>query len=628
MKDQIEILLVEDSPTQAIEAQYFLEKHYPKVSLAHTGKEAIAILNRRKPSIVISDIIMPEMNGYELCRYIKGNEGLRDIPVILLTAVSEPSDILEGLAAGANDYIIKPYDNKHLLDKIEYFIAHPIRWEEKRDQEDMLIGFRSKQYTITVNRQQIVHLLISTYENIILQNTKLIETQNKLEELNQKLENKLTELERSQTELQMSETRFRILVQMLPDIVYRIDDKGLFTFINNAVQSLGYLPSELIGKHFSVIMSPEDAKKVGSSEVLKRYGGKLTGNKGSPKLFDERRTGERITKGLEIKLTPKGGAKTVSGIIGPLGDEIVIVEINSSGLYEYTHPLKKESKLIGTVGVARDITERKLAENSLAILNEELERKVKERTKELLTAKIDLEKTLKELNVTQQQMIQTEKLAAIGTMLAGVAHELNNPLMSILNYVQYVKSSLQDSRLVDILAKAESEVIRSSNIIKDLCSYSRQPQSELSKIRCKDAINLVVELLDLDFRSKDIKLIVAIPHDLPPVWVKPESLQQVFLNLLVNASDAMVNSPVKEVYIDGCQEGEMVRIAVRDTGPGIPTHIISRIFDPFFTTKEPGKGVGLGLTVSQNIIKSFGGELSCKSVVGQGTTFIIKLPVR
>ncbi len=626
METKTEILIVEDSPTQAIKVQYFLEQRNFLVFIVHTGKEALDLLKIRKPAVIISDIVMPEMDGYEMCRILKGEVELRNIPVILLTGLSDPNDVIRGLSVGAEDYIIKPYNNDDLLSKIEKLINAPVKHEDDDEKGDIEIVFDGKKHNITSNRRQILQLLISTYENVIRQNSELSKAHLETEELNKELENKLKELEISQTELQLSEERFRILVQMMPDIVYRIDENGCFTFINNAVQFLGYLPNELIGKHFSVIMSDGDAKKVSATEILKKFAGVKTGEVEQPKLFDERRTGERTTKGLEISLKTKESKDFVSGVAETIDKDVVVVEINSSGMYESKNTAK-ESEFVGTVGVVRDITNRKLAEKAREELNEQLELKVKERTKALFTAKQDLEKTLEDLNISQQQVIQSEKLASLGTVIAGVTHELNNPLMSVLNYVQYVRNRISDEKLAGYLQKAENEVRRSSNIIGDLLSYSRSPEPELTPFNSKDVVSKSLELMEIDFQSKKIETIINIAEFVPEVMAKPDSLQQVILNLLINARDALIDSQDKKINVSISCEEENVKISVRDSGQGISPKNIIKIFDPFFTTKEPGKGTGLGLAVSRNIIAGFGGSLTCESINGKGATFIIKLPI-
>src|SRR3990170_9014172 len=122
MNSGIEILVVEDSPTQAEQLKHILEQHDYSVSVANNGKEALSLINKHKPTIVISDIIMPEMDGYQLCRQIKADENLTNIPVILLTSLSDPEDIVRGLECGADNFITKPYDEKYLLSRIQYIL--------------------------------------------------------------------------------------------------------------------------------------------------------------------------------------------------------------------------------------------------------------------------------------------------------------------------------------------------------------------------------------------------------------------------------------------------------------------------------------------------------------------------
>ena len=611
---------------RAIEVQYFLEQYHYAVSIVQSGKEALDFLKSNKPSVIISDIVMPEMDGYKLCRLIKDNDSIRDIPVVLLTTLSDPGDIIHGLAAGADDYILKPYDKKDLLNKIEQVLANPIKKGAIVCQDGLDITYGGRKHTITANRGQILHLLISTYANIIDQKKEVVTAHEELEGLNKELEIRLDELEVSRNDLEISEERFRILVQMIPDVVYRVDKQGKFTFINNAVQQLGYLPSELIGKHFSCIMSEDDAEKVSREAILRECAKKQGRFENQPKLFDERRTGNRVTKNLEIKLVTKAGKETIAGIIGPMGDETVIVEISSSGLYE-KEKVEKTRKFTGTVGVVRDVTERKLAERAISTLNEELEQKVRVRTKALYNSKRDLKKTLEELNISQQQVILAEKLSSLGIVIAGVAHELNNPLMGIINYVQYVSKYIKDEGLLGYLRKAEQQAKRSSNIVNNLLSYSRPSKDDCMSIRCNDVVRNVTELLDIDFKSNNIKTTICVSETLPNVWANQDSLQQVFLNLLINARDAMANTSKKEVYIEGNQIGNSVQITVQDSGSGIMKENINQIFDPFYTTKEPEKGTGLGLSVSSNIITGFNGTLTCENIQGQEAKFIVTLPV-
>ena len=187
----VEILIVEDSLTQAESLKYLLETNGHQITVAGSGKEALSILHSQKPALIISDIIMPEMDGYQLCKEIKADEKLKDIPVILLTALSDPKDVLRGLECNADNFITKPYDEKYLLSRIHYILIN----RELRKSEKMQIGvevfFSGQKFLITSERQQILDLLLSTYETAVQQNIELARIRDELKALNEQLEQKV-----------------------------------------------------------------------------------------------------------------------------------------------------------------------------------------------------------------------------------------------------------------------------------------------------------------------------------------------------------------------------------------------------------------------------------------------------
>lgn len=193
MNNDVEILVVEDSLTQAELLKHMLEQHDYSVSVAYNGREALALLNKSKPTIVISDIVMPEMDGYQLCKHIKTDEKLKDIPVILLTALSDPGDVLKGLECGADNFITKPYDEKYLVSRIRYILVNRQLRESEKVQVGVEIKFAGQKYFITSERQQILDLLISTYEAAVWKNIELVKTQEELKVLNEELEKKVEE---------------------------------------------------------------------------------------------------------------------------------------------------------------------------------------------------------------------------------------------------------------------------------------------------------------------------------------------------------------------------------------------------------------------------------------------------
>lgn len=190
---RIEILIVEDSPTQAEQLKYLLEEHGHFVNIASNGKQALDKLKEYRPSIIISDIVMPEMDGYTLCREIKSDKNLRRIPVILVTALSDPDDIIKGLESGADNFIMKPYEKKYLLKIIQQILINREFQQEQPMQMGMEIFFRDKKYFITADRLQILTLLLSTYETAVEKNLDLIKAQNELKKLNEELEERVQE---------------------------------------------------------------------------------------------------------------------------------------------------------------------------------------------------------------------------------------------------------------------------------------------------------------------------------------------------------------------------------------------------------------------------------------------------
>lgn len=195
------ILIVEDSLTQAAELRNLLQKHGYQVTVAANGKEGLAAARERKPDLVISDVLMPVMDGYEMCHVIKRDEALEDIPVILLTVLSDTEDVIQALKAGVDYYLTKPYYEDHLLSRVESALAKPVQRKSKGAEERLEVTFGGERYVITSGRQQILNLLLSTYDSAVRQNRELIETQRELQKLNEQLEEKIGELEEMQDRL-------------------------------------------------------------------------------------------------------------------------------------------------------------------------------------------------------------------------------------------------------------------------------------------------------------------------------------------------------------------------------------------------------------------------------------------
>ncbi len=183
----LDILAVEDSPTQAEELRYILEKKGHRVSLAANGREALNLLMQRIPDIVVTDILMPGMDGYDLCRHIRADPRLREVPVILVTSLAEPTDVIKGLEAGADNFITKPYDEAFIISRIDYLIANRDLRRQPETEKDLAVIFSGNRYLIAAERLQILDLLLSTYENAHHKNRQLLAMQKRLCESNERL---------------------------------------------------------------------------------------------------------------------------------------------------------------------------------------------------------------------------------------------------------------------------------------------------------------------------------------------------------------------------------------------------------------------------------------------------------
>ncbi len=224
----------------------------------------------------------------------------------------------------------------------------------------------------------------------------------------------------------------------------------------------------------------------------------------------------------------------------------------------------------------------------------------------------------------QQQLVTSEKLASIGLLSAGVAHEINTPLTGISSYVQMLQKKVSDSHFAQILEKIETQTDRVSRIIKNLLNFARNPSDiAFHRVNLNDSLQEIISLIDYKLKTMNIQLEL----NLAPVkliWAQGERLQQVFINIILNAIDAMPQGGT--LRIDLIELAAEVQVKITDTGTGIKEQHLPHIFDPFFTTKGLGKGTGLGLSIAYAIINEHEGHIGVQSEVGKGTCFTISIP--
>jgi len=258
----------------------------------------------------------------------------------------------------------------------------------------------------------------------------------------------------------------------------------------------------------------------------------------------------------------------------------------------------------------------------------ELARVFNQMTHNLKNSLEELEMTVETLKTTQAQLIQSEKLSGIGEFIAGVAHELNNPLTSVMGFselLQNAEVNPNHKRHLEIIHKS---ALRCQKIVQSLLSFARRSEPERKAVSLNSLVEAALEILQYQLRTSNVEVILKLDPNLPQAMVDPNQIQQVFVNLINNARQAIeAYQPKGWIKVSTARHGETVRVVIQDNGPGIAEANLSKIFDPFFTTKDVGKGTGLGLSLCYGIIKDHGGTVTPRSRPGEGATFIIELPV-
>jgi two-component system NtrC family sensor kinase len=315
-----------------------------------------------------------------------------------------------------------------------------------------------------------------------------------------------------------------------------------------------------------------------------------------------------------------------AGMHGAAGRAEVTVE-NGNIFSVATFPVLGQVEGPSVVQVAKNVTEEIRSARRLRQMSEELG-----------SANCRLTKTVEQLKSTQAQLLQSEKLSAIGQLVAGVAHELNNPLTSVIGYAQLLQEELLDSgaaaeprapsELARDLRRVVDESERAARIVRNLLAFARRQAAARAP---QDIVELATRVLSLradDFRLNAIELTTAYQPGLPPVLADAGQIQQALLNLVLNAEQAMRGRPNRRLRVSAGYDdsSSAVELTVTDTGHGIDDVSLSRIFDPFFTTRDVGDGTGLGLSICYGIVRDHGGQIQVDSRVQIGTTFSILLP--
>jgi PAS domain S-box-containing protein len=391
-----------------------------------------------------------------------------------------------------------------------------------------------------------------------------------------------------------------ILATMADSLILTNPDRDIIRVNQATLDLLGFKENELVGKPIDAILN---ARSLFRGEEFQ-------------KLI---RDGQRRDYDMDYK--------TKSG-------ELIPVSFSASVMYN------KQKQLIGIVGVAKDLRQIRRLIKELQEERAVLDIRVKQRTAELEKANRELQAKTEELKEKQVQLIQSAKMAAVGQLGAGVAHELNNPLGGILGYAQFVLEKIKRPEFgtedfkgcSKYLESIEHEAARCKGIVENLLKFSRRPiVAKPEPLDIKEALEETFSIIGHQLKLKNIKLTLDIKPDLAEVIGIINQLQQVFTNLILNAQQAMPESgelkiTAYNIFDEKTNVPSHIRIEFADTGCGISEENLAHLFEPFFTTKLKEKGTGLGLAVSYQIIQDHKGTLEVTSQVGKGTTLTITLP--
>ncbi|NUN70046.1 MAG: PAS domain S-box protein [Bacteroidetes bacterium] len=230
--------------------------------------------------------------------------------------------------------------------------------------------------------------------------------------------------------------------------------------------------------------------------------------------------------------------------------------------------------------------------------------------------------------ILERQVVRSQKMETFGTLAAGIAHEVGNPLTSISSLVQVVQMQSSDEFVHEKLELVKNQINRIAKILRELVDFSRPSSHEVKDVSVNLVLREAINIVQYGKKTRTIRFNVALEENLPFVHAVHDQLLQVFLNILMNAVDASMGISDPAIAILTKQSDEKVEISITDNGTGIAEKNIGKIFDPFFTTKEVGKGTGLGLWVSLGIIRNFGGDIQVESEEGKSTTFVVRLPIK
>lgn len=565
MNTEKEILVVEDSPIQAEMLRRALAREGYSITVARNGVEGLSVLKYLRPTLIISDVMMPEMNGYEMCREIKNDDALKDIPVVLLTQLYEPEEIIRGLESGADTHITKAFDMDYILSKIKTLIENPKRFQNMPEKKSIEFEYEGKHYNVHSGRTQAISFLISTYESAVWQNTELQKVQAQLSNLNETLKEKIVELK-------ASEDHNRIVLETASDGIFTVSEQGIIDSFNKAAEHIfGYGADEVIGKNISTLMTESYRKQFD----------------GSIERFIETALPEIPGSGREVPGLCKDGS-------------IVLLDIIINDFL-----FGNKRMFTGTV---RDITHRKEIEERLRQAMESADAANKAKSDFLASMSHELRTPLNSIigfsEILLEEMfgkLNEKQVQYVGNILGS-----GNHLLSLINDI------------LD-LSKVESgkmELEPASFVLKDMLAASLLIVKERA-IKKKIDMDIELEFEPNTAIIADERKFKQIMFNLLSNAVKftPEGgAIKVRGKKITKGGANYVEIMVKDTGI-GIKSEDISRLFKE----------FSQLESPY---SKQYKGTGLGLALAKSLVELHEGEIFVKSEYGKGSTFGFTIPIR
>ncbi|MBA2251077.1 MAG: response regulator [Nitrospirales bacterium] len=510
------VLLAEDNADLRDYIGRLLRSRY-EVQAVADGKQALVAARRNPPDLVLTDIMMPRLDGFGLLRALRADEATRQIPVVMLSARAGEESRVEGMEAGADDYLVKPFSARELLARVGAHLQLARLRREAADRERAL-----------------------------------------------------------RTEAEEAHARVSTILESITDGFIALDAGWRFIYVNATAERINGLGrDEMLGKTFWEVFPT---------------------TRGTRLEVEFRRA---LSKQIPV---------TFENFYEPWKRWFAVT----------AYPAKDGGLSI----YFQDITDAKQAQETQSASERRIRRLLEE-----------ADRRNEELRTKQEQLIQTAKLASLGELTTGVAHELNNPLNNIGLFIGNMMERLQRQPIPGMerygkdLPRVLQQIHKASAIVDHLRTFGRGATAVKAPLSVNSVISAALSLMAEQLRLRDVTVTLELASDDPHIRGNAIQLEQVFINLLNNAKDAIGAAATKRITIRTVVQARTVLMTVHDTGVGMDPDVQARIFDPFYTTKPVGQGTGLGLSITYGIIQDHLGTVAVESVPGKGATFTITFPL-